>query len=66
MSQEDPLERKMATHASILPWEILWIEEPGRLQSMGVTRVGHDLVTKPTTTAIADSLCHTLNTNTTS
>ena len=46
MSQEDPLERKMATHASILPWEILWIEEPGRLQSMGVTRVGHDLATE--------------------
>ena len=34
---EDPLEEVMATHSSILAWEILWTEEPGRLQSMGVT-----------------------------
>jgi len=33
--QEDPLEKDMATHSSILPWEIPWTEEPGRLQSMG-------------------------------
>ena len=39
---EDPLEKKMATHASILAWKILWMEEPGRLQSMGLQRVGHD------------------------
>ena len=32
---EDPLEKEMATHSSILAWEIPWIEEPGRLQSMG-------------------------------
>ena len=32
---EDPLEKEMATHASILAWEILWTEEPGGLQSMG-------------------------------
>ena len=32
---EDPLEKGMATHSSILAWEILWTEEPGRLQSMG-------------------------------
>ena len=62
LSQEDPLEGEMA-HSSILLWEIPWIEEPGRLQSMGVTRVGHDLATKSTTT-IADSLCCTVNTNT--
>ena len=37
----------MATHSSILAWEILWTEEPGRLQSMGLQRVRHDLVTKP-------------------
>ena len=40
---EDPLEREMATHSSILAWEIPWTEEPGGLQSMGVTkRVRHD------------------------
>ena len=32
---EDPLEKEMATHSSVLAWEILWIEEPGRLQSTG-------------------------------
>ena len=35
LSQEDPLEKEMATHSSILPWEIPWTEESGRLQSMG-------------------------------
>ena len=39
---EDPLEKEVATHSSILAWKILWIEEPGRLQSMGSQRVGHD------------------------
>ena len=39
---EDPLEKGMATHFSILAWRILWTEEPGRLQSMGSQRVGHD------------------------
>ena len=34
LDQEDPLEKKMATHSSILAWEVLWTEEPGRLQSM--------------------------------
>ena len=37
----------MATHSSILAWEIPWTAEPGGLQSMGVTRVRHNLVTKP-------------------
>ena len=37
---EDPLEKKMATHSSILAWRILWIEEPGRLQSTRSLRVG--------------------------
>ena len=36
LSQEDPLERDMATHSSILAWRIPWTEEPGRLQSMGL------------------------------
>ena len=44
---EDPLEKEMATHSSILAWRIPWTEEPGRLQSMGCKRVGHDLATKP-------------------
>ena len=40
--REDPLEKEMATHCSILAWRILWTEEPGWLQSMGLQRVGHD------------------------
>ena len=47
LSPEDPLEKEMAAHSSILAWEIPWTEEPGRLQPMGSQRVGHDLVTKP-------------------
>ena len=39
---EDPLEKEMATHSSILAWKILWMEEPSRLQSMGSQRVRHD------------------------
>ena len=39
---EDPLEEGMATHSSIVAWRILWTEEPGRLQSTGSQRVGHD------------------------
>ena len=42
LGQEDPLEGEMATHSSILAWKIPWTEEPGRLQSMGSQRVGHD------------------------
>ena len=45
LGQEDPLENGMATHSSILAWRILWTEESGRLQSMGLQRVRHDLVT---------------------
>ena len=39
---EDPLEKGMATHFSILAWRIPWIEEPSRLQPIGLQRVGHD------------------------
>jgi len=39
---EDPLEKGMTTHSSILAWRIPWTEEPGRLQSMGSQRVRHD------------------------
>ena len=46
LGREDPLEKEMATQSSMLAWEIPWTEEPGRLQSMRVARVRHDLVTK--------------------
>ena len=39
---EDPLEKEMAIHSSTIAWKIPWTEEPGRLQSMGSQRVGHD------------------------
>ena len=39
---EDPLEKEMATHSSILAWKIPWMEDPVRLQSMGSQRVGHN------------------------
>ena len=42
LGQEDPLDKEMATHSSILAWKIPWMEEPGRLHSMGSQRVGHD------------------------
>ena len=42
LGQEDLLNKGIATHPSILAWRIPWTEEPGRLQSMGLQRVGHD------------------------
>ena len=42
LSQEEPLEKGMATHSSSFAWEIPWTEEPGGLQSTGLQRVGHD------------------------
>ena len=42
---EDPLEKEMAPHSSVLAWRIWWMEEPGGLQSMGLQRVGHDWAT---------------------
>ena len=41
---EDPLEDGMTTHSSLLAWRIPWTEEPGGLQSVGLHRVGHDLI----------------------
>ena len=41
---EDPLKEEMATHSSILTYKIPWTEEPGRLQSTGLQRAGHDMV----------------------
>ena len=43
---EDTLEKEMATHSSILAWRIPWTEEPGRLQSIALQRVEHNLATK--------------------
>ena len=45
LGQEDPLEEDMATHSSILAWEIPWTEEPDRLQSMGSQRLRYECVT---------------------
>ena len=45
LGQEDPLEKEMATHSSILVWRILWTEEPGWIQPMGSQTVRHDWVT---------------------
>ena len=42
------LEKEMAIHSSAIAWKIAWTEEPGRLQSMGSQRVGHDCATSPT------------------
>ena len=42
LGREDPLEKKMAIHSSILAWRMPWAEEPGWLQSTGSQRVGHD------------------------
>ena len=45
LGQEDLLEKEMATHSSILAWKISWTEDLGKLQSMGLQRVGHDCTT---------------------
>ena len=42
LGKEDRLEKKMATHSSVLAWKILWMQEPGRVQSMGLQRVRYD------------------------
>ena len=46
LGREDPLEKEMATHSSILAWSIPWTEKPGRIQSMGLQRVRHDWAIK--------------------
>ena len=46
LEQENPVEKEMATHSSILAWEIPWTEEPGGLQFMGSQRAGHDWATE--------------------
>ena len=56
LSQEDPLEKKMATHSSILAWKIPWTEEPGRVVSMASQRVGRGWTTKH----IQCTQCHSI------
>ena len=46
LGREDPVEKEMATHSSTLTWKLPWMEEPGRLQSVGLQRVRHDWATK--------------------
>ena len=58
LGQEDPLEKGMATHCSILGWEIPWTEEPGGLQSLGLQRVGHNLATQQRQTKYFGSDCN--------
>ena len=56
LSQEDPLEREIATHSSILAWKIPWTEESGRLQAMESQRVKHDLAAKQQQLSMADTV----------
>ena len=51
---EDPLEKEMATHSGVLPWEIPWTKEFGALRSMGLQRVGYDLAAKQQTAHTAE------------
>ena len=55
--QEDPLEKEMVTHSIILAWRIPWMEKPGRLQSTGLQRVGHDCVTSLSLTILRSQDC---------
>ena len=54
LGREDPLEKRMATHSSILAWSIPWTEEPGGPQSMGSQRVRHNWATNPTTISTSE------------
>ena len=55
LGSEDPLEKEMAIHSSTIAWKIPWTEEPGRLQSMGLQRVRHDLETSLMTQAARET-----------
>ena len=57
------MEKEMATYSSILAWEFSWTEEPSRLQSMGLLRVGHDLATKPLPPYTGGQILNYLTTN---
>ena len=58
LGQEDPLEQEMVTHSSILAWEIPWTEEPSRLQSVGLQRVGFDLTAQQQCNAMIYLFCN--------
>ena len=57
---EDPLEKEMTTHSSILAWRIPWTEKPGRLHPMGSQRVGHDWITNTFTLNFSLKLQHSI------
>ena len=52
LCREDPLEEEIVVHSNILAWTSLWAEDPGRLQSLGLQRVGHDLASKQQPTSL--------------
>ena len=54
---EDPLEKEMVIHSSILAWRIPWMEKPGRLQSRGSQRIGHDLATSLSLSKMEERHC---------
>ena len=58
---EDPLEKEMETHSSVLAWRIPWTEEPGRLQSMGSQRVRHEWVTNTSTFQYSINYCRVVH-----
>ena len=60
LGREDPLEKEMAIHSSTLAWKISWMEKPGRLQSMGSQRVGHDWATSLSLMDLTVSVKHIL------
>ena len=56
LGREDPLEEEMATHSSVLAWEMTWTDEPGGLQSMGSQRVRYELATEHISTSVSINL----------
>ena len=56
LAREDPLEEEMATHSSVLAWEMTWTDEPGGLQSMGSQRVRYELATEHISTSVSINL----------
>ena len=63
LGQEDLLEEGMATHSSILAWRISWTEEPGRSQSIGLQRAGHDEATQHSTAQDSATGCLSIKTD---
>ena len=59
LGREDPLEKEMASHSSVLAWRIPWTEEPGGLQSTGSQRVGHARATSPSPSPVPSEVTKT-------